>query len=187
MKLNDEELEVLLYFSMLSEETRKNVVEFVSDLSEIDESDDSGGAGFGLDVVEILAEMERTKSAILKAANDEIDRMALAMDELLKVQSGELQYVRARLDDPKKRHRKFDALHKYFKRLTADTITLTFSEIEEIIGSALPKSSGENMYWTRRGRQFIGDCWVSNGYKISELDVAAQVVTFYRAIVLPSG
>jgi transcriptional regulator with XRE-family HTH domain len=179
--------ELLRAYSELSGENQAKVLALIGELSQnpVFPSEEIEDETEDLDLAEIISAVERTKSAILDAANQEITQMALEIDELIRTQNAEVQYVRSRLEDTKKRHRKFEVLHKYFKRQTSDSLTLTFDEIEEIIGNSLPKSASENIYWTRRGRQFIGDCWVSNGYKISELDVSERRVSFYRFIAPP--
>jgi hypothetical protein len=182
--------ELLEHYSELSEEARTKVSAFIRVLSRNpelaannpdDELESIGG--IDLDLIEIAAEAERAKAVVLATVNEEISRMADAIDKFLRWQNDEIQAVRQSFE-PRKQHRKYLKLHKYFKRQAAGTVTLTFGEIEEIIGTPLPKSVQKTIYWTRKGSHFIGDCWVSNGYRIQELDINSRRVTFYRFLKL---
>ena len=87
---------------------------------------------------------------------------------------------------------KFSPLASHFRELTASRLTLTFDEIEKIIGEPLCASAQKYKdYWYRRGYDRISECWLANGYKISNLDLDKRRVSFGRvndnvSITLPS-
>jgi len=87
---------------------------------------------------------------------------------------------------------KFSPLASHFRELTASRLTLTFDEIGKIIGEPLCASAQKYKdYWYRRGYDRISECWLANGYKISNLDLDKRRVSFGRvndnvSITLPS-
>jgi hypothetical protein len=47
---------------------------------------------------------------------------------------------------------KYDPLTRYLAGLAEDEATLTFAEIESIVGATLPPSAWQSSYWTRTPR-----------------------------------
>lgn len=65
---------------------------------------------------------------------------------------------------------KYYLLEKYLDRQSVSQITLTFAEIERIIGESLPASAykyGGNLY---------ADAWLNDGWKVGEWKVGESVV-----------
>ncbi|MFT3894740.1 MAG: hypothetical protein QM730_24180 [Anaerolineales bacterium] len=63
-------------------------------------------------------------------------------------------------------------------------ITLTFVEIERIVGSKLPASAYEDRRWWNHeteANHVSKRAWATAGWKIASLDVHAQRVKFIRA------
>jgi hypothetical protein len=63
---------------------------------------------------------------------------------------------------------KYQPLTDYLAALPAATVTLTFPEIEAIIGTPLPMAARQRSYWanSRRG-QFAGPPWLRAGWRVA--------------------
>lgn len=64
---------------------------------------------------------------------------------------------------------KYYALSEYFRTCTKNSVTLTFTQIEDIMGETLGATAQRKEYWYRTGFQNISQCWLDNGYKIKKL------------------
>ena len=76
---------------------------------------------------------------------------------------------------------KYYKLYEYFRTCIADPLTLTFAEIEAIMGEPLGKSAQQKQYWQRTGFLCISQCWLMNGYRIARLRLREGHVEFTRA------
>ena len=128
---------------------------------------------------ELLSIAARTKQAIHTAIERELRLMDLEIDRYLK---RTLQQAPKPAVPIKRRSKlKFDPLQEYFRNNTDDSITLSFDNVGEILGEPLCASAYKfREYWWRNGRSRISDAWNSNGYKIKQLDLENQRVSFYR-------
>lgn len=80
-----------------------------------------------------------------------------------------------------KRRSIYDNLSDYFSSCSKTTFTLTFSQIEKILGFSLCKSAySYTCYWHRNGSGLFSNCWLDNGYVIQKLYIDKQKVTFKR-------
>ena len=83
------------------------------------------------------------------------------------------------------RPRTYDPLTRYLADLAVDEATLTFGEIERLVGAALPASARQSSYWTRaalpRGHQ--SRPWSRVGWRVARvyLRLDSPAVTFQRA------
>ena len=79
--------------------------------------------------------------------------------------------------------RKYDPLTRYLAALTVDEVTLTFPEIEAIIGAPLPASASLSSFWPRTARELVARPWVRAGWQVARahLHSATPAVTFARA------
>ena len=82
--------------------------------------------------------------------------------------------------DKRQRGQKFLPLGEFFRNSTKISITMNFSEIEDILGYPLGKSSENPQWWTRTGFMNISQCWLDNGYEIKKLSVEKKRVTFHQ-------
>lgn len=73
-------------------------------------------------------------------------------------------------------------LKQYFSNCTAASITLTFSQIEEIEGAELPASARKNKDWWYPCERYnkIAEAWITEGYSLKKLDMKKQKVTLRR-------
>ena len=64
---------------------------------------------------------------------------------------------------------KYRALSEFFRTCEKNILTLTFKEIEEIIGDKLGATALRKEFWYRTGFNTISQCWLDNGYQIKAL------------------
>ena len=78
---------------------------------------------------------------------------------------------------------KYLPLTDYFERLEKSSVTLSFDDIERILGSKLPKSANSSAFWYRKEKYWnIARTWNSGGYRIRHLDLEKRRVTFSRFV-----
>jgi len=78
---------------------------------------------------------------------------------------------------------KYSALGQYLSTLNADSVTISFSEIERLIESTLPASAYNHpAYWSneRSGTHTWAHVWQAAGWRSENLDIARQSITFRR-------
>lgn len=76
---------------------------------------------------------------------------------------------------------KYFALSEYFRICQKNSLTLTFREIETILGDELGASARRKEFWYRTGFLCISQCWLDNGYEIKNLCMEGRRrVTFVR-------
>ena len=76
---------------------------------------------------------------------------------------------------------KFENLHRYFSQLREDNLTMTFEEIESIIGERLKKSAYKYpAYWYDSKTHILPKCWNQNGYKMEGLNLKERKVSFIK-------
>ncbi len=80
---------------------------------------------------------------------------------------------------------KYDRLADHLAAIGESVITLTFAEVEAIVGSPLPATARHDKYWwvttalTRYATPHIRAWWQA-GYAADRPDFAAETVTFRR-------
>lgn len=74
-------------------------------------------------------------------------------------------------------------LKKWFAKKNNASVTLTFKEIECILGRRLSPSARQytSRWYTRPDRNAIAEAWVTEGYELFKLDLEREKVTFHRA------
>ena len=82
--------------------------------------------------------------------------------------------------------KKYLPLDEWFRGQPAATkqLELTFDQVEEILGSPLPKSATKlNTWWTnvQPKIQSHRTVWLNHGWVVSEFDLDARRVKFVRA------
>jgi hypothetical protein len=77
---------------------------------------------------------------------------------------------------------KYDALEHFFKNSSSQSLTLNFSEIEEIIGATLPQSAHVHSAWWANDNSGSHPhaVWLVAGWKVVHADRRAQQVLFER-------
>ncbi len=79
---------------------------------------------------------------------------------------------------------KYASLHDYLKNRYADSVVLTFGQLEDLLGCALPDSARvQHEWWTSTdrdaGRPACSDAWILAGRKASP-NLLARTVVFER-------
>ncbi|MEM7127089.1 MAG: helix-turn-helix domain-containing protein [Chloroflexota bacterium] len=77
---------------------------------------------------------------------------------------------------------KYHPLFEYLQQLDSPATTLTFSEIEGILGRGLPKSARRlRGWWSNRDQGAVqATAWMKAGYHVYELDIENEKVTFRK-------
>lgn len=75
---------------------------------------------------------------------------------------------------------KYEPLYQHLRRSGKDELTLTFLEIERLIGDSLPDSASERGWWSNRQNALQASAWMDAGYHVEELDITKKRVTFRK-------
>lgn len=78
---------------------------------------------------------------------------------------------------------KYMALSEYFRVAEENSITLTFKEIENIMGDRLGLTAHRKEFWYRTGQGSISQCWLNNGYEIKSLHIDDRCRVTFRLTV----
>lgn len=90
--------------------------------------------------------------------------------ELLPSSLTDVMDLLERLDDDRKPvGQKYLPLSEFFRTCDRNSVTLTFRQIEEIIGGCLGATALRKEFWYRTGFTNISQCWLDNGYEIKTL------------------
>jgi hypothetical protein len=85
-----------------------------------------------------------------------------------------------------KQVRKYDPLAAYLRAQPGDRVTLTYAEVEQIIGDELPASatsaskSTARTWWHADSGQCQADAWFNAGWRVCQVEVEQRAVTFQR-------
>lgn len=80
---------------------------------------------------------------------------------------------------------KFERLNQYFRDLQEFEVTLSFSQIEKIMGDRLADSAYKySAYWSHSKTHTITKCWIENGYKLVHLKLNEQKVSFRKDVFI---
>jgi hypothetical protein len=92
--------------------------------------------------------------------------------------------------EPRGNAGEYQLLHKYLRDRYANRVVLTFSEIEDLLGFALPEAARHQLEWwmgvdpaARRSAQ--AESWVLAS-RTATVNLAAQIVVFERYIPAPA-
>ena len=81
----------------------------------------------------------------------------------------------------KKEYQPFELLREYFFNLELSPHTLSFAEIEKIMGISLCNSARKYTgYWYNKNHGGISDCWRNNGYVIQNLHMDKEYIVFRK-------
>ncbi len=75
---------------------------------------------------------------------------------------------------------KYYPLFKYLQTCDAALVSLTFSEIEAILRSSLPKSSRQRAWWSNRDSNSAlqAGAWIRASYQVESVNFELEKVTF---------
>lgn len=74
---------------------------------------------------------------------------------------------------------KYDPLRRYLE-YASGVVELRFSEVEQILGAALPGSARRHAaWWSNSGGTHVqSDAWLSAGYRTQDVDIEQQTLKF---------
>lgn len=76
---------------------------------------------------------------------------------------------------------KYRFLADYLHEHGGDTITLTFEQIENLVGDKLPRSAyNYRAYWSNTDTHTISRAWMRAGYMTTYVNLLAKKVTFEK-------
>lgn len=75
---------------------------------------------------------------------------------------------------------KYKPLSDHLAQAKADRWTASFAELEEVLGFPLPKSARDQNAWWLGGEKPHHSAWTEPGWRVLDLDRAAQTVVFGR-------
>jgi hypothetical protein len=78
---------------------------------------------------------------------------------------------------------KYTPLRDHLRQCKSDSLTLQFSEIEQILGAALPKSAHSYRPWWANeadGRHVQAHSWMEAGYLVDDVNQTARRIRFVR-------
>ncbi|MEM2309842.1 MAG: hypothetical protein QXV71_05005 [Candidatus Bathyarchaeia archaeon] len=107
-------------------------------------------------------------NCIIQKDNGEIICLECAVKSLLPQSRGRSRYANLSI-----------LLAKRFR--LRDEATLSFAEIEDVIGDRLPKSAYENRgWWNNVWGHPQSEAWLTVGWRVKEVNLEAKTVTFIR-------
>ena len=75
---------------------------------------------------------------------------------------------------------KYEPLQVYLMESGLESISLSFMEIEAILGCALPDSAYEHRQWWGNGSHSQAKAWLNAGYVTAQVSSSGGTVTFQR-------
>jgi hypothetical protein len=78
--------------------------------------------------------------------------------------------------------RKYDPLTAYLAAFAGNEVTLTLAEVEQIIGTPLPRSAGRAAFWSNTREQVTLPPWRAAGWRVRRTHLSGDqpAVTFGR-------
>ena len=77
---------------------------------------------------------------------------------------------------------KYSPLRDFLKRRGADTVPMTFAEIEKVLGFKLPNSKNYPAWWSNNPtNNVMTNEWLAAGYKTEQVDVEGRKLVFRRS------
>jgi hypothetical protein len=79
---------------------------------------------------------------------------------------------------------KYDRLKSYLRAQSTSRLPMTFSEIEKIVGSRLPRSAKlYRTWWSNDGSHHVqANAWLGAGYRTEQVDMETTRLVFVREI-----
>ena len=86
----------------------------------------------------------------------------------------------------------YTRLHGYLKALQTDSVSLSFVDLESVLGAPLPDSARKHRAWWSNGGHGHASAWLDAGFRVSSVELVNSVVSFARVAgsgtsPIPSG
>jgi len=75
---------------------------------------------------------------------------------------------------------KYDALQHYLEKSQKQNVTLSYDEIEEILGFSLPASASKHRPWWGNGGHSQARAWLNAEYEVASVDLGRSVTFVVR-------
>ena len=84
---------------------------------------------------------------------------------------------------------KYAALETYLRESGQEVISMTFGDIEKIVGADLPPSAFKHRPWwsNNPSNSVITHSWLKAGYKTENVDMAGEKLVFVKTAQYPSA
>jgi hypothetical protein len=83
---------------------------------------------------------------------------------------------------------KYDRLGAFLRENGKAHISMTFAEIERVVGAKLPKSQDYPAWWSNStSNNVMTRIWLDAGYRTEQVDVAARKLVFRRVVQSLAG
>jgi hypothetical protein len=84
---------------------------------------------------------------------------------------------------------KYEPLQTHLAGRGADFVSMSFAEIESIIGAPLPPSARKHRAWwsNNPSNSVITYAWLAAGYRTEQVDIASEKLVFHKADTPPNG
>lgn len=81
---------------------------------------------------------------------------------------------------------KYHPLYAHLHNLQQEECTLSFAEIEQLLGKQLPQTARlQKAWWSNRQKGGLqANAWVAAGYQVTDLNLATEQVTFRKSSML---
>jgi DNA-binding transcriptional regulator YiaG len=81
---------------------------------------------------------------------------------------------------------KYQPLHEHLRSCKQDEVTLTFSQIEKLLGAALPASARHRGWWANRKTGSLhAAAWIEAGFQVSNIDLDHKRIIFSKPQPMP--
>lgn len=81
---------------------------------------------------------------------------------------------------------KYEPLRTYLKERGTESVSMTFGEIERVVGFRLPESQKYPAWWSNNPtNNVMTNEWLAAGYKTEQVDIERRRLVFRRTTPLP--
>lgn len=82
---------------------------------------------------------------------------------------------------------KYDPLRRHLEGVHAGRVTMSFAELEEIVGFRLPASARRYAAWWSNSdvSHVQAGAWLGAGFETADVDIAGEKVSFRKATMIP--
>jgi hypothetical protein len=76
---------------------------------------------------------------------------------------------------------KYQPLGDFLRRQKADVVTMTFSQVEKVLGFELPASQNNPAWWSNNAdNNVMTKVWLDAGFRVRNVRLNERELTFYR-------
>jgi hypothetical protein len=83
---------------------------------------------------------------------------------------------------------KYEPLGQFLRRQRSDAVTLSFSQIEKILGFSLPPSQGSYAWWSNNpDNNVMTKVWLEAGWRVKHIRLKDREIVFSRDVSAPNS